>query len=105
MPVGSRGGSAKGERRGGRKKGTPNKKTDELLDMILATGCPHPLEGLATIAVQAMVKDSEDYNPTLAKDCHKELAQYIAPKRKAIEHSGVVDTNEPIVLVLPKLDD
>jgi hypothetical protein len=37
----------------------------------------------------------------LAKDAYKELAQYVAPKRKAIEHSGSVETNkEPLVIIV-----
>lgn len=36
-------GSQKGERRGGRKVGTPNKKTADLLDMVTAFG-KTPLE-------------------------------------------------------------
>ena len=37
----------------------------------------------------------------LAKDSYKELAQYVAPKRKAIEHSGQVETNkEPLVIIV-----
>lgn len=86
----------------GRKKGTPNKDKQELLDMILATGCPHPLEGLAIIAerslrwhqVTAEVElDGEKKTKTvtyppdyaLAKSCYSDLAQYVAAKRKAID--------------------
>jgi len=52
--------------------------------MIQATGCKHPIEGMATVAVRA----EADGNLKLAHDAYKELAQYVAPKRKAIEHSG-----------------
>jgi len=65
--------------------------------MILATGCKHPIEGLAVIAKEA--HDSGEL--VLAKDAYKELAQYVAPKRKAIEHSGQVETNkEPLVIIV-----
>ena len=41
------------------------------------------------------------YELVLAKDAYKELAQYVAPKRKAIEHSGAVETNkEPLVIIV-----
>lgn len=92
---------AAGRKTGGRVKGTPNKKTQELIDMIEAAGCPHPVQGMAEIAVKARSEGNDD----LAKDCYKELAQYVAPKRKAIEHSGEVDTKQPLVIVMPDTDD
>lgn len=56
-----------------------------------------PLEALARIAKLAE-EDAQaaelpgDRLPhmNLAKDCYKELAQYVAPKRKAVEHSGSI---------------
>lgn len=86
----------KGVRLGGRQKGTPNKDKQELLDMILATGCKHPIQGLAEIAKRS--HDNGDVE--LARDCYKELAQYVAAKRKAVEHSGEVDTKQPLVIVV-----
>lgn len=41
-------GSAPGERRGGRKKGTPNKKTQEQIETVKATG-QTPLEFLTSV--------------------------------------------------------
>lgn len=71
----------KGQRFGGRQKGTPNKDTQELLEMIRATGAKHPIEGLARVAVNAnKLKDFD-----LEHKCYKELAQYVVPKRKAID--------------------
>ena len=77
-------GAKPGERRGGRAKGTPNKKTQELLDMILATGCPHPVEGMAMVAKAAF----DDDDMKLAGDMCDKLAQYVSPKRKAVEISA-----------------
>lgn len=96
-------GRPKGIRKtGGRKKGTPNKDKQELLDIINSTGCKHPLIGLAEIAKQS----HEDGELDRAKDCYKELAQYVAAKRKAVEHSGEVETNhDPLVVVLAGEDD
>lgn len=84
---------------GGRKAGTPNKKTQIVEDILNAIGC-NPIENLARIAngepMKAMIglnKDSGDYvvdevPPTLEQRlaANKELAQYVYPKRKAIEH-------------------
>ncbi len=88
----------KGLRLGGRQKGTPNKDKQELLEMILATGCKHPIQGLAEIAKRS----HENGDVELARDCYKELAQYVAAKRKAVEHSGEVETKQPLVIVLDK---
>lgn len=76
MPAGSK----PGERRGGRKKGTPNKKTASIQEKLDAMGCD-PLEGMALIAQGAM--EANDF--TLAGSMYKELAQYVAPKRKALD--------------------
>lgn len=86
----------RGVRLGGRQKGTPNKDKQELLDMILATGCKHPIQGLAIIAK----KSHENGDVELARDCYKELAQYVAPKRKAVEHSGHVETEQVQLVVV-----
>ena len=95
----SRGRPKGGPKLGGRTKGTPNKDKQELLELILSTGCKHPIQGLAEIANQAHSDGQFD----LAKDCYKELAQYVAPKRKAVEHSGHVDTEQvQLVVVLDK---
>lgn len=65
----------------GRKKGTPNKKTHELQAKLDELGCD-PIEGMARIAM-----DPE--NPVqLRGKMFAELAQYVIPKRKAIEHTG-----------------
>lgn len=87
---------------GGRQKGTPNKDKQELLDLILATGCKHPLQGLAEIAK----KSHEAGELDLAKDCYKELAQYVASKRKAVEHTGHIETEQvQLVVVLDSETD
>lgn len=68
---------------GGRVKGTPNKKTQEVIERLKELNCD-PIEGMAIIAQQAM----DDADLALAGSMYKELAQYVAPKRKAVEHTG-----------------
>jgi hypothetical protein len=134
-------GSKPGERRGGRKKGTPNKLTQDVMAKLEALGCD-PIEGMARIAlgearcfvcVDGQVTraqflelsglrapanwaekptDEVDAESTEMVTCprcggsgeamvdtkqrgemFKELAQYVAPKRKAVEHSGGIDLN------------
>ena len=96
-----------GKRAGaGRKKGTPNKRTTKAAKTIQETidriGCD-PLEAMLEIAIQA--KNEGDLSLSLS--AYKELAQYVAPKRKAVEVSGDVDnplavTN--IELVAPDIE-
>ena len=69
-----------GKKYGGRKKGTPNKKTLDVVEKLKSLNCD-PIEGLARIAL-----DSEE--ESLRLQANKELAQYIAPKRKAVEVTG-----------------
>lgn len=76
---------------GGRKKGTPNKRTKEITDKLAALDCD-PIEGMAGIAMD------EQNAPELRGRMFAELAQYVAPKRKAIEHSG--EAGEPVTFVM-----
>ena len=64
----------------GRKKGVPNKRTQGVIDQLETLGCD-PIEGIATIAKLSMA--AEDYATAL--NAFKDLAQYVAPKRKSIE--------------------
>jgi hypothetical protein len=70
-----------GTKTGGRQKGTPNKRTEEIQAKLEQMGCD-PLEGMARLAVD------ENNSPELRGRMYAELAQYVAPKRKAIEHSS-----------------
>jgi len=80
---------------GGRKKGTPNKRTKEIIDKLDDLGCD-PIIGMAKIAMD------ETQDIALRGNMFKELAQYIAPKRKAIEHSS--DVENPMQIVLKDYD-
>lgn len=96
-------GSAKGERRGGRQKGTPNKASLGVLEQLQALGCD-PIANLANFAcgkpIKAMVEGEErQIVPSLDQQlqANKELAQYVAPKRKAVEHSGAIGIHEAML--------
>ena len=82
---------AAGKKTGGRMPGTPNKKTQELQMRLLNVGCD-PIEGMALLAMDT------NNSPELRGRMYAELAQYIAPKRKAIEHSRGED--QPITFNL-----
>ena len=72
---------AVGRKTGGRVVGTPNRKTAEINDLLESLRC-NPIEGMAQIAQD--LKNS----PELRGRMYAELAQYVYPKRKAIEHTG-----------------
>jgi len=91
----ARGGAKPGERRGGRAKGTPNKKSLSVTERLETIGCD-PIEGMAQIAM-------DDSQPVqLRASMYRELAPYVAPKRKTVE---VTDREgDPIqhgVLIVP----
>ncbi len=122
-----------GKKFGGREKGTPNKKTQDVQERLKAMGCD-PIVGMARIAQgdspcrECQTKGKQNYSVGIAglyvdvdrgtlmtcKECLgtgrepipaklagemlKELAQYVAPRLKAIEHSGELKT-APIVSV------
>ena len=78
-------------RSGGRAKGTPNKKTAEVRELLLSLKCD-PVRGMALIAMNKK-------NPAeLRGRMYSELAQYLFPKRKAIEVSG--EDGGPYVLAI-----
>lgn len=69
---------AKGIKTGGRKAGTPNKLTQDLFKICEEEGID---------IFRAMVKKAAEGDLFMMK----EVAQYLYPKRKAMEHSGSVD--------------
>lgn len=87
---------------GGRTKGTPNKSTVELRDRLAEKYPDYD-------PVMAMVDLANDpsADPFMRFTASKEVAQYIHPKRKAIEHSGKdgEPLPTPVVQVLPPSAD
>jgi hypothetical protein len=69
---------AKHHKTGGRTKGTPNKRTQAVADRLEALGCD-PIEGMARLAMDETVEKS------IRAQMYRELAQYVAPKRRAVE--------------------
>jgi hypothetical protein len=72
---------ARGYKTGGRTSGTPNRKTQAVIDRLEELGCD-PIEGMARIAMD------ETADLSIRAQMYKELAQYVASKRKAIEVSS-----------------
>jgi hypothetical protein len=70
-----------GRKTGGRVAGTPNRRTVEVIERLEALGCD-PIEGMARIAMDATT-------PVEVRGrMFAELAGYVAPKRKAVEHAS-----------------
>lgn len=88
---------AQGLKTGGRKKGTPNKRTQEIQDRLAELNCD-PVEGMAKLAM-----DPEN-SPELRGRMYSELAQYVYPKRKAIEHSGDVSAQSYVARMPSQTD-
>ncbi len=74
---------AKGVKTGGRQKGTLNKRTYNVAKKLEELNCD-PIEGMVIVATRAM----QDGEFNLAGTMYKELAGYIAPKKKAVEVTG-----------------
>lgn len=103
----------KGRKTGGRTKGTPNKKSQQVRDMLDALGC-NPIELLAETAMgkpllARLPLTPEHTEPTLVHPtadqiigARSKLAEFYAPKLKAIEHSGSIGSHEAD---LEELDD
>jgi hypothetical protein len=75
---------ALGHKSGGRKAGTPNRKTQDISALLDSLGCD-PIEGMARIAMNKV------HTPELRGRMYAELAQYVYPKRKSVEVSGDQD--------------
>lgn len=86
--VGGRG-HKPGQKKGGRKKGVPNKLTMQVIERLAELDCD-PIEGMAIIAAEARAAG----DLALAGQMYKELAHYVAPKRAAVSHS--FDQNSPL---------
>lgn len=67
-----------GKKTGGRLKGTPNKRTVEIVELLEALDC-EPVAGMASIAM-------DERNPVeLRGRMYAELAAYVHAKKRAIE--------------------
>lgn len=82
----NRGGANPGERRGGRKKGTPNKLSQDITAKLKRLGCD-PITRMAKLATTTEDEAIEARMLT-------ELAQYAYPKRKAVDPEGMMSEEQ-----------
>ena len=85
----SKGGARPGA---GRPKGQANKRSKEISDRLEQLNCD-PIEGMAMIA------NDTSLDHGLRLTAFKELAQYVAPKRKAVDVDASIDGNVSIEVV------
>jgi len=85
---------ALGRKTGGRKAGTPNKRTVALAERLESLNCD-PVSELVSLA------QAKDIDPSIRVRCYTELMAYVYPKRKAVEVSGV---EKPIVIMTSPAD-
>lgn len=78
-------GSKPGERRGGRKAGTPNKATAERQAEVAASGLT-PLDYMLTML------RNEQASPADRMWAAEKAAPYVHPKLASVEHSGEIKT-------------
>ena len=83
---------------GGRAKGTPNKASVPVAEKLEALGCD-PIAGMAGIAMD------EKNSPETRGRYYSELAQYLYPKRKALEVSDQPITDINVNTDLDELGD
>ncbi len=94
----------------GRGKGVIGKRSQAIIDKLKKLNCD-PITGMAKIAMaQRIAKETcecgkevafvIDVDNQLRQQCYKELAQYIAPKLKAVEISTDEDTHESLLKYL-----
>lgn len=82
--------AAKGQpKSGGRKPGTLNKKTEDLMAICESKGI-NVFEAMVELAVTEKDTDKKFYKLT-------EVATYLYPKRKSVEHSGAIEGIEVII--------
>lgn len=74
----------------GRKAGTPNRKTQSLMEQCEAKGV-----NVFDLMLEYVTEPCE---PGLRLQAIKELMKYIHPQRKAVEHSGEMDQKIEVII-------
>jgi hypothetical protein len=89
---------ALGRKTGGRKAGTPNKRT-----VALTSALAERLEALDFCPVEALIRVGQAAEQAgeldLARAAFADVAPFVYPRKKAVEHAGDVMTLEKLVLV------
>ena len=86
--MGNRGPDPGSQRIGGRQKGTPNKKTKELQERVKKFMSEQGIKNFDPLVALAGISVDKSTPLKLKVEALKELAQYLHPKRRAVEFSG-----------------
>ena len=86
--MGNRGPKPGSERIGGRQKGTPNKKTQELQERVKKFMKNMGIKDFDPLVALAGISQDKGTPLKLKVEALKELSQYFHPKRRAVEFSG-----------------
>ncbi len=87
----------------GAPKGNQNRKgklltlSKDVAERIAAAGCD-PFMEMIEIARECKERGTTQ-DLQIAAMLHKELAQYCAPKHRAIEHTGTIDVNATVTTI------
>ena len=79
----------RGQKTGGRQAGTPNRRTVTIQQKLKDLGCC-PFEGMARIAMD------QSQPVAIRAAMFKELAEYVAPKRKTAHLCGPTIIEQPL---------
>ncbi len=71
---------------GGRQKGTPNKRTAEVVEIL----AKHKFNVVEEMILLYQKTECDEHTVGTAVKILTELASYIYPKRKSLEHSGEI---------------
>ncbi len=90
----------------GRPKGSRNKRTEDIEDMLERLGC-NPLEVLAMIAIndKASLGEEKDIPIALRQKAASDLMPYIAPKLRSsqVEVTGPTEDQRLVIQARPEL--
>lgn len=86
----------------GRKKGTPNKLTVDLLERMQEVAAKRGVENFHPVIAMTEIALDPKWPMEIRCKMHSETAKYVAPQRKAVEHSG--PGGEPIEVKLDLVD-
>ena len=84
-----RGGAKPGERRGGRQKGTPNKRTKAFQEALRDYKCSIPKH-----VAELLAKTDDAFPPHLKAEFMHKVLPYLYPQRKPIDPDGYLSVEQ-----------
>lgn len=89
----------------GRPKGSPNARTQDLFDITERLEC-NPFEVLILFAKgDTESLKIEEISPELRLRAAKDACDYLFPKRKAIEHTAINKSGDPLTALMNAIQE